>query len=50
MAVSVLKNKNISVIIPILVIGIVLLFFIPIPTFMLDSFHGSYNFIDFYVC
>ena len=40
MAVSVLKNKNISVIIPILVIGIVLLFFIPIPTFMLDSFQA----------
>ena len=40
MAVSVLKNKNISVIIPILVIGIVLLFIIPIPTFMLDSFQA----------
>ena len=40
MAVSVLKNKNIRVIIPILVIGIVLLFFIPIPTFMLDSFQA----------
>ena len=40
MAVSVLKNKNISIVIPILVIGIVLLFFIPIPTFMLDSFQA----------
>lgn len=40
MAVSVLKNKNISVIIPVLVIGIVLLFFIPIPTFMLDTFQA----------
>jgi len=40
MAVSVLKNKNISVIIPVLVIGIVLLFFMPIPTFMLDAFQA----------
>lgn len=40
MAVGLTKNKNISVIIPILVIGIVLLFFIPIPTFMLDSFQA----------
>lgn len=33
---SVINNKNMSMIVPILVIGIVLLFFIPIPTFLLD--------------
>lgn len=40
MATGLMKNKNISIVIPILVIGIVLLFFIPIPTFMLDSFQA----------
>ena len=33
---SVINNKNMSMIVPVLVIGIVLLFFIPIPTFLLD--------------
>ena len=33
---SVINNKNMSMIVPILVIGVVLLFFVPIPTFLLD--------------
>ena len=37
MAVKLLGNKNISIVVPMMVIGIVLLFFVPIPTFMLDS-------------
>ena len=40
MAVKLLGNKNISIVVPIMVIGIVLLFFVPIPTFMLDSFQA----------
>ena len=40
MAVKLLGNKNISIVIPMMVIGIVLLFFVPIPTFMLDSFQA----------
>ena len=40
MAVKLLGNKNISIVVPMMVIGIVLLFFVPIPTFMLDSFQA----------
>lgn len=34
---SVVNNKNISLLVPIMVIGIVLLFFVPVPTFLLDA-------------
>ncbi len=34
---SIVNNKNMSVLVPILVIGIVLLFFVPVPTFLLDA-------------
>lgn len=40
MASKTFNVKNISIIIPILVVGIVLLFFIPLPTFMLDAFQA----------
>lgn len=37
MASKIINNKNMSIMVPILVIGIILLFFIPVPTFMLDG-------------
>lgn len=40
MADKVMINKKISVIIPIGIVGIILMFFIPLPIFMLDSFQA----------